>query len=95
LTVNTHKLFTTSPTAENFVTRVVNCKSLRGFIVTAHWFDKATISFSIRHPYGAPESLTIFACNGATCESETGAPMYVSDVAQRLRRMIREAGDRR
>ena len=83
-------MLTTPSTVEGFVNRVVNCKTLKGFVVTVNWLEPTTIQFLARHPYGSCQGVTIFACNGSTCESESGAPMCVADVAFRLRRALRK-----
>ena len=86
-------MLATPSTVEAFVNRVVNCKTLKGFVVTFNRLDSGTIQFFARHPYGAPQSVTIFGCDGSTCQSESGAPMCVADVAFRLKRALQRGYD--
>lgn len=75
------------PTVASFACRIAHSKTLKSFEVQAFWCDRE-VKIRARHPYGPWCLLTVFSCDGFTCVSESGAPMCVSDVAFRLRRMM-------
>jgi len=71
---------------KDFIDHVMRCKSLEGLEVRAEHLSEEAILILARHPYGPWNGVTIFACNGKSCESESGAPMFAPDVAVRLKR---------
>jgi hypothetical protein len=84
---------TSSPyarTPADFVAHVRRARALLGFETRAAWLSETTATITVRHPYGPWCGVTIFNCNGDTCESENGSPMLAPDVVFRLREMLKK-----